>query len=100
MRWFPRRVARAYRPKVRKTALRLMPLEGREVPAVLPQFWFLSSTWAGVNVSPAAAPSDGGTPTPPPPTGGTPPVAPTVALAAASDTGTQGDRITANATVT
>lgn len=100
MRWFPRRVARASRPKVRKTALRLMPLEGREVPAVLPQFWFLSSTWAGVNVRPTLPAHNGGTPTPTPPTGGTPPITPTLGLAAASDTGTQGDRITTNATVT
>src|SRR5687767_6934185 len=100
MRWFPRRVPRASRPKVRKTALRLMSLEGREVPAVLPQFWFLSSTWAGVNVAPSTPPpDDGGNPPPPPPIGN-PPVAPTVTLAAASDTGTQGDRITTNATVT
>ena len=101
MRWFPRRVARASRPKARPSALRLMPLEGREVPAVLPSFWFLSSTWNGAIVSPTPAPDDGGTTTPPPlPPSGAPPVTPTVTLAAASDTGTQGDRITTSATAT
>jgi len=101
MRWFPRRVTRAFRPTVRKTALRLTPLEGREVPAVAPAFWFLSSTWAGARISPAPAPpDDGGNPPPSPGPGATPPVTPAVILATASDTGTQGDRITTNATVT
>jgi cyclophilin family peptidyl-prolyl cis-trans isomerase len=101
MRWFPRRVVRPSRKSVRQPALRLMPLEGREVPAVLPQFWFLSSTWAGARVGPAAPPADdGGSEAPPPVPGGSPPTTPTIALAAASDTGTQGDRITASPTVT
>lgn len=82
MRWFPRRGAKP----ARQSPLRLVALEAREVPAVLPQFWFLSSTWASARTSPVIPP----TPAPTVP----PPAAPTLALATASDTGTAGDRIT------
>ena len=98
MRWFPRRVVRSSPKPAHQSPLRLTTLEGREVPAVIPQFWFLSSAWVSARVSPVTPPSDDGT-TRPPTNGGNPPTAPVLALAAASDTGTQGDRITTNATV-
>jgi cyclophilin family peptidyl-prolyl cis-trans isomerase len=73
-------------------------LEAREVPAVVPQFWFLSSAWVAARTAPVSPPPSGGT-TQPPPTG-SPPTTPTVALAAASDTGTAGDKITTLGSVT
>jgi cyclophilin family peptidyl-prolyl cis-trans isomerase len=67
--------------------LRLEALEGREVPATIPAFWFLSSTWVGghsqVSTPPVVTPpTTGGS-------GGTtsPPATPTVSLNAASHTG-------------
>jgi len=73
-------------------------LEGRDVPAAMaPHFWFLSSAWVSARIAPATTPADtGGTPTPT----GEPPATPTVALAAASDTGTAGDKITTLSAVT
>jgi cyclophilin family peptidyl-prolyl cis-trans isomerase len=108
MRWF-RRPAKPAKPRAAQSRLRIESLEGREVPAVgvLPQFWYLSSTWAaGAVLAPPVV-----TPPPPPPTGGTggtggtgqtptPPVTPTFDLATASDTGTVGDKITGLSSVT
>ena len=76
---------------VRRPALRVQPLEGREVPTFVPQFWFLSSAWVERS-------SEVVTP-PPTPTPGPTAITPTVTLAAASDTGTTGDKITTLATV-
>ena len=93
MRWFRRPAAT--HPQTRRSALRVESLEGREVPAtlsVLPRFWYLSSTWASGQVAPTApAPNPVVTP---------PPLTPTLNLAAASDTGTAGDRVTSLANVT
>ena len=98
MRWFSRLFAKPSRTPVRRARLRAEALEGREVPAGLtPHFWFLSSAWVAARVAPVTPPTDGGTT--PPPTGN-PPATPTVALAAASDTGTAGDKITTLASVT
>lgn len=88
MRWFPRRVPRP----ARRSPLWLGPLEAREVPAVLPQFWFLSSTWVAARTSSITPPAPA--PTIPPP------ATPTVSLATASDTGTAGDQITTLSAVT
>jgi cyclophilin family peptidyl-prolyl cis-trans isomerase len=93
MRWF-RRPANTTQPRARRSALRVEPLEPREVPAigVLPAYWYLSSTWATGNIGPVV--------TPPPPTPVPPPLAPNFDLNAASDTGAVGDRTTGLASVT
>lgn len=102
MRWFSRLVARSSQSPARRRRLRVETLEGREVPAVhVPQFWFLSSAWVSARTTEAVV-------TPPPTSGnggsggttGEPPATPTIALAAASDTGTAGDNITTLAKVT
>lgn len=81
---------------LRRRSWRVEPLEAREVPATiaLPSPWYLSSTWIAFRAGPATPPVSNPTPPQPPPT------TPTVSLAAASDTGTPGDRITTLATVT
>jgi cyclophilin family peptidyl-prolyl cis-trans isomerase len=99
MRWFSRFVAKSSRPRVRRPRFRVETLEGREVPAVVaPHLWFLSSAWVAARMAPATPPSTGGTGGNPPPTAN-PPATPTVALAAASDTGTAGDDVTTLAKV-
>ena len=92
MRWLSRLVVKTSRTRARRPALRVQPLEGREVPTVVPQFWFLSSAWVAARAGQVVAPT-------PAPTPGPTATTPTVALATASDTGTAGDKITTLATV-
>jgi cyclophilin family peptidyl-prolyl cis-trans isomerase len=101
MRWFSRFVAKSPRPRVRRPRFRVESLEGRDVPAVVaPHLWFLSSAWVAARVAPVTPPSTGGTGENPPPPPANPPATPTIALAAASDTGTAGDDVTTLAKVT
>src|SRR4051812_44730276 len=93
MRWFSRRPVRPSRPQARRPRLWAESLEAREVPAATAaHVWFLSSTWVAARVAPVTPP-DTGEPGPTP-TPSNPPATPTIALAAASDNGTAGDKIT------